>query len=35
MLQEYKVCVIPDPKIITLDKMPHFSIIEGNIKDIP
>ena len=33
LLQEYKVCVLPDPKIITLDKLPQFSIIEGNIKD--
>eukprot|EP00347_Sterkiella_histriomuscorum_P021959 403332176 len=32
MLKEYKVCVIPDQKIITIDKMPNFSIIEGNIK---
>ncbi len=33
MLRQYKVCVIPDKRIITLDKLPHFSIIEGNIKD--
>jgi len=32
MLNKYKVCVTPDNRIITLDKLPHFSIIEGNIK---
>ncbi|CDW73145.1 UNKNOWN [Stylonychia lemnae] len=34
MLKQYKVCVIPDHKIITLDKLPAFSIIEGNIKQV-
>lgn len=33
MLKQCKVCVIPDPKIVTVDKLPQFTIIEGNIKD--
>jgi hypothetical protein len=33
MLKQSKVCVIPDERIVTIDKLPVFSIIEGNIKD--
>ena len=33
LIKSCKVCVVPDDRIITVDKLPYFSIIEGNIKD--
>ena len=33
MLRPYKVCVLPDPKIKTFDRLPVFSIIESSLKD--
>jgi hypothetical protein len=32
-LKVSKVCVVPDSRILTIDKLPMFSIIEGNIKE--
>lgn len=34
MLKYYRICVIPSNKIESLDKLPHFFIIETSLKDI-
>lgn len=34
VLTHYKICVVPSEKIESFDKLPHFMIIESNLRDL-
>lgn len=34
VLKHYKICVVPSQRIESYDRMPHFMIIETNLRDI-
>jgi hypothetical protein len=32
VIKNFKICVVPSQKVESLDQLPHFMIIENNLK---